>query len=413
MADGYLIAGFVLAFAMAFAVGSNDAANSLATSYGSNALKKPILISIGACFEFIGAYWCSGHVAAKLVDDVIEDRTDLNNEEDEQIMIAVGMASFIFVIASSVFGMPVSGTHAVVGALVGAGLASVGADDVNWEKLGIICASWVVAPVCAIILSSIFFISVCKTTQSPDKWQFAARLLWMCLFIAVAFALITYMIIALVKDKGEKMNTWELSLLCASPVIGVLIVRIALIFCVRPKNLGCCKAFCAVMKLWSCEDYVTFHKERILEEDDEQLETANKTPENEVEKEQNVIMQVYRVCMLSAEFLVALGHGANDVANCICPLLIILEIHDKEIKWAYLTGGLGIAVGMLMLGWRTMETVGKKIIKLDYVKGFTAQFSTALTVNFGTVIGMPLSTTHCICGSIFGLVVSNKLSKTA
>lgn len=68
---------------------------------------------------------------------------------------------------------------------------------------------------------------------------------------------------------------------------------------------------------------------------------------------------------------------------------------------------------MLTLGWRTMETVGKKIIKLDYVKGFTAQFSTALTVNFGTVIGMPLSTTHCICGSIFGLVVSNKLSKTA
>jgi len=55
-----------------------------------------------------------------------------------------------------------------------------------------------------------------------------------------------------------------------------------------------------------------------------------------------------------------------------------------------------------------METVGKKVIKLDFPKGFSAQFATAFAVILGTVFGMPLSTTHCMVGSLFGLVLSSK-----
>ena len=56
-----------------------------------------------------------------------------------------------------------------------------------------------------------------------------------------------------------------------------------------------------------------------------------------------------------------------------------------------------------------METVGKKVIKLDFPKGFSAQFATALAVILGTVLGMPLSTTHCMVGSLLGLVLSAKV----
>jgi len=61
--SGYVLAIGVLSFFMAFSIGANDAANALATSYGSNALRLIFLVLIGAVFEFIGAYWCSGHVA--------------------------------------------------------------------------------------------------------------------------------------------------------------------------------------------------------------------------------------------------------------------------------------------------------------------------------------------------------------
>ena len=61
--NGYVIAIGILSFLMSFSIGANDAANALATSYGSNALKLKWLVILGAIFEFIGAYWCSGHVA--------------------------------------------------------------------------------------------------------------------------------------------------------------------------------------------------------------------------------------------------------------------------------------------------------------------------------------------------------------
>lgn len=57
-----------------------------------------------------------------------------------------------------------------------------------------------------------------------------------------------------------------------------------------------------------------------------------------------------------------------------------------------------------------METVGKKVIKLDYYKGFACQFATANCIIMGSRLGIPLSTTHCCVGSLFGIVIANKLS---
>ena len=54
---GYLT--IVFSFAMSFSIGSNDAANGLATSYGSKALGLYKLIFMGAIAEFLGAYFCS------------------------------------------------------------------------------------------------------------------------------------------------------------------------------------------------------------------------------------------------------------------------------------------------------------------------------------------------------------------
>ena len=72
-------------------------------------------------------------------------------------------------------------------------------------------------------------------------------------------------------------------------------------------------------------------------------------------------------------------------------------------------GGGGIALGLMCLGYRVMETVGKKVVKLNYPKGFCAQFSTAACVICGSILGLPLSTTHCMVGSLFGIILANKV----
>lgn len=56
-----------------------------------------------------------------------------------------------------------------------------------------------------------------------------------------------------------------------------------------------------------------------------------------------------------------------------------------------------------------METIGKNVIKLDFYKGFACQFATANSIIMGTRLGIPLSTTHCMVGSLFGIVLANKL----
>ena len=109
--------------------------------------------------------------------------------------------------------------------------------------------------------------------------------------------------------------------------------------------------------------------------------------------------------------MVCLGHGSNDVANSISPFLTALQVDGDNIKFAYLLGSAGIALGLLCLGFKVMETVGKNVVKLDFAKGFSAQFATALSVNIGSIIGIPLSTTHCMVGSLMGLILAQKLDR--
>jgi phosphate/sulfate permease len=57
-----------------------------------------------------------------------------------------------------------------------------------------------------------------------------------------------------------------------------------------------------------------------------------------------------------------------------------------------------------------METIGKKVLKMDFYKGFSCQFATANCIILGTRLGLPLSTTHCTVGSIFGIALASKIS---
>lgn len=70
--------------------------------------------------------------------------------------------------------------------------------------------------------------------------------------------------------------------------------------------------------------------------------------------------------MLFAACMVCLAHGSNDVANSISPLIVVLNDENIESAWAYYLGGAGISLGLLILGYKVMETVGKDVIKLDF-----------------------------------------------
>mmetsp|Transcript_34252 Transcript_34252/g.24748 ORF Transcript_34252/g.24748 Transcript_34252/m.24748 type:complete len:220 (+) Transcript_34252:48-707(+) len=201
MASAVVIVIAIISFFLAFAVGSNDAANGLATSYGSRAAPLKYLLIGGAIFEFIGAYFCSSKVAAALPGKVITNISDYSEIEQDQMMIGTSVSCFLFIIGSSFIGMPISGTTTIVAGLIGAGLVAVFCYPVNyginWVELATIVAYWVISPLVACLISLSLFSLVCYLTLDGSKWSLAARIRWLTLIAGVSLTFLALLVASL------------------------------------------------------------------------------------------------------------------------------------------------------------------------------------------------------------------------
>jgi PiT family inorganic phosphate transporter len=121
-----------------------------------------------------------------------------------------------------------------------------------------------------------------------------------------------------------------------------------------------------------------------------------------------------RLQLLSAA-LYSLGHGGNDAQKTmgvIWMLLIAAGLTgtDHLPLWVAFACYGTIALGTLFGGWRIVKTMGQRITKLKPVGGFCAETSGAITLFLATALGVPVSTTHTITGSIVGVGSAHKLS---
>jgi PiT family inorganic phosphate transporter len=116
----------------------------------------------------------------------------------------------------------------------------------------------------------------------------------------------------------------------------------------------------------------------------------------------------FRKLQLVSSALISLGHGGNDAQKTMGIIAILLfsagMLGDKFYVplWVVITCNLVIALGTFFGGWRIVRTMGMKITKLKPVSGFCAETSSALTLFLATALGIPVSTTHTITGSIIG-----------
>lgn len=107
-------------------------------------------------------------------------------------MLSVFLLSAIFLMFASVFGIPLSSTHTVVAALIGAGTIAAGWDNINKSMLIKIVVSWVVSPLSSGIICSIFYYFLKKALKA--RVAAFKRLLTMECLGAFAFGL-TYLLI--------------------------------------------------------------------------------------------------------------------------------------------------------------------------------------------------------------------------
>ena len=362
---------------MACNIGANDVANAMGTSVGSKALTFKQAIMIAAVAEFIGAFFVGGHVS----DTIRKGMLDPTIFEAVPYHLVYGMISALIAAAlwlhiASYLGWPVSTTHSIVGGVLGFGVIAGGMDVINWGKVGQVVLSWVVSPVMGGFVAFLVFKFINKNVFSKrTPLVYAKNLLPYMVF--VVFVILTNAMVY----KGLKNLHLDLSFVHAL-VTSLLVGSLAFVitkFLVKkiPYNAS-----------WNLQKQ--FH------------ETEN----------------VFKYLQILTAFYVAFAHGSNDVANAVGPLAAVVailkdgQVHMQVVMptWILGLGGGFIVLGLLIWGARVMETVGKNITELTPSRGFSATFGAATVVLICSKMGLPISTTHTLVGSVIGVGLARGLA---
>lgn len=127
---------------MAWSIGANDVANSMADAVGSRSISiKRAIIAAGLC-EFAGAVLVGSHVTDTVRKGIVSPETLSASPET----LALGMACALLAAAmwlhiATWMGMPVSTSHSIVGAVAGFGIVAAGWGAVHWGKISQIVVS--------------------------------------------------------------------------------------------------------------------------------------------------------------------------------------------------------------------------------------------------------------------------------
>jgi PiT family inorganic phosphate transporter len=131
---------------------------------------------------------------------------------------------------------------------------------------------------------------------------------------------------------------------------------------------------------------------------------------------------LFRRGQLVSAALYSLGHGGNDAQKTmgiIVAILVAAGMFDLERQlsmmhwdtlWIILSCQIAMAVGTALGGWKIVKTMGMKLTKLKPVHGFCAETAGAFTIFMATRMGIPISTTHTIAGSIIGVGATTNLA---
>lgn len=214
----------IFAFLDAFNIGANDVSNSFSSSVSSRSLKYWQAMVLAAIMEFTGALLVGNRVSDTIRKKIIQP--DTFNNEPTVLMLAMAMAlvgSSIWLSIATSIGLPVSTTHSIVGAVIGVGIATKGADHVIWGWKGFaqIAASWFIAPAIAGCFSLIVFLTVKYTVLEIKDVKKGIRngLYVIPILVYITFSVLTMLIVW----KGSpklKLNNLSTGTTCAA-IFGV------------------------------------------------------------------------------------------------------------------------------------------------------------------------------------------------
>ncbi|KAF9960525.1 Na+/Pi symporter [Mortierella alpina] len=452
--------GLFFAFMDAYGIGANDVANSFATSVGSGSITLAQALIIACFCEFGGAFLLGANTTETIKGGIVE--TSLYTANPEILMLTMVCAligSSTWVLFATSRGWPVSTTHAIVGAVTGAGISAFGLDGIQWSGIVKIVLSWVISPLAAGLVCALIFLFTKFVVLVHDD-SFRRGLIAIPAYFGIALTVNVFYIIY----KGAPNS----SLKSASTNIGI---PMGIAFGVGAVVFLWCFFFMGPFlrrRIQDQEDLRWFHvfyipfvgkreKAAVMEEEASQknekgdginaaiegdadpslvkLEEGEKTfaqklkakvfhglhqDVNNAEHDERAqavhdmatkfdpdterlfsAVQVITACFTS------FAHGSNDVANAIGPLATIYYIWENakiDSKapvpiWILAFGGVAIDIGLMTYGYHVMRTLGNKMTYMSPTRGFSAEMGTSITILTCSKLALPVSSTHCITGA--------------
>ena len=361
-----------IGFYMAWNIGANDVANSMATAVGAKAITLKQAVLIAGILNFLGAVLVGSHVTDTIKGKIVDPSIIGNSHILLLGFISSLIAASIFVMLSTWKEMPISTTHSVIGALIGFGITASGFTCVNWVKVGEVAASWIISPIAGMILAFIVFKIIVKLIFSKDDPVKSTKIIGPGLIGATAFMIALSLLTKTNLSDMLQMND-NLKIVLMSILVGVVIFIISAILLRKIKSKG-------------PEDYTT-------------------------------VERIFRKLQIITSSYVAFSHGANDVANAIGPVSAIFSLSTTGIlnpvaqvsPILLALGGTGIAIGCLTWGHKVMRTLGYKITSLTNTRGFSVEFGAATTVLIASKLGLPISTSHTVVGAVIGVGLARGL----
>lgn len=289
-----LIALIVMALAFDFLNGLHDAANSIATVV-STKLLSPLMAVLFAAFGNFAAYWLVGlHVAETVGKGIIN-----KDAVTPAVVFGALIGAMFWNVLTWVKGIPSSSSHALIGGLLGAGIAHAG--------LGVVESAGTTKTLIAIFLSPTIGFFIAMTMMMLTSWAF----------------------------KGF-----------------------------QPRRAD----------------------------------------------------GVFKVMHLFSSAAYSISHGANDAQKTMGVITVLLystgylggEFHVPN--WVVISCYLAISLGTLSGGWKIIQTMGTKLTRLNHHSGFCASTAGSFVVFGASAMGIPVSTTHAITGSVVGVGAAKRAS---
>ena len=354
-----IIAG-VVGFVMAAAIGANDVANSMATAVGAKAITIKQAVVIAAILEFTGAVFFGKNVTSTIKAGIVNAGVLNNPHLFMYGAFAALIGASIWTFIATHYSLPVSTTHSIVGGMVGFGIAAAGVKAIYWVKIGFITLTWVLSPIAGLILAFIIYKFISISILHRKRPLKAAK-------IVAPFIIGMVGIVVFLSFMMKVLHTKDASMYWYSILVALVV-------------------------------YIVFF---II------LKFVKGKKEDEIDN----VEGIFRYLQVITSSYVSLAHGSNDVANAIGPLAAIYAVVATGVvgsnvsvpKILLIIGGGGISVGVALWGSKVMKTVGKDITHLNNTRGLSVDFATATTVLVSSMMGMPVSTTHTVVGSVIGV----------